>query len=455
MQLPSSEGSKGDELDNDADDPGDHLPGGMVFTCLSHDVVAHETTHALLDGMHTRFIRASNPDVLAFHEAFADIVALLQHFTIPEILYHQMALTRGQIRVNPNLLGELAGEFGRTTGLRDALRSAIGSRDPKTGEWRPHRPDPTEYRTLSEPHERGAILVAAIFDAFLSIYESRIADLLRLATGGSGLLPAGAISPDLVHRLSEAATTSALHVLTMCVRALDYCPPVDLNFSEYLRAIITADYDFMPDDDRNYRTAFIQAFRLRGIYPPEVRTLSAETLRWTGWMEDENQPSVRLLEGIREFRERLPHQIDGGSREQIFQATRDMRKILHGWLIEHFANGAHPEDAFFLGIDPTRRFEVHFLRVANRVRPDGNLLRQLMIGILQEAVVPLDPADPAGPTMVVEGGCTIIANLQTLTIDYCIRKNAKNIRGAPGPHSTYFGDAASDSEPVARLHRGL
>src|SRR5262249_39017984 len=77
-----------------SNDPGDHQPGGMVFTCLSHDVVAHETTHALLDGMHRRFARATNPDVPAFHEAFADIVALLQHFTFPEVLRDQIAATR-------------------------------------------------------------------------------------------------------------------------------------------------------------------------------------------------------------------------------------------------------------------------------------------------------------------------------------------------------------------------
>ena len=52
-----------------------------------------ETTHALLDGMHRRFIYPSNPDVLAFHEALADVVALFQHFTLPEIVRHQMAQT--------------------------------------------------------------------------------------------------------------------------------------------------------------------------------------------------------------------------------------------------------------------------------------------------------------------------------------------------------------------------
>ena len=73
------------------DDVRFHLPGGMVFCCLSHDVVAHETTHALLDGMHRRFIEPSNVDVLAFHEAFADICALFQHFSLPEVLRQQIA----------------------------------------------------------------------------------------------------------------------------------------------------------------------------------------------------------------------------------------------------------------------------------------------------------------------------------------------------------------------------
>jgi hypothetical protein len=106
----------------------------------------------------------------------------------------------------------------------------------------------------------------------------------RLSSGGSGV----SIHPYLLHRRCDEASKSAKHVLTMIIRALDYLPPVDVTFFEFLRAIITADLDLVPDDRLNYRVALIDAFRRRGIYPKDGsnqtsaagRTLSVETLRW-------------------------------------------------------------------------------------------------------------------------------------------------------------------------------
>ncbi len=257
-------------------DPRDELPGGVVFTCLSHDIIAHETTHAIIDGLHRRLLDATNHDMLAFHEAFADIVAIFQHFTLPGVLLDQIQRTRGDLRVD-NLLVKLASQFARATGQGGALRNALGERRPG-GRM---EPDPEKLGHTIRPHERGAILVAAVFEAFLRIYENRIKDLRRIATGGTGVLPKGDIHPDLTGRLSAEATNASQHVLNICIRALDYLPPVDVTFGDFLRSLITADADFYPNDMRHYRLAFVEAFRERGIYPNDVRTLSEDSLRWS------------------------------------------------------------------------------------------------------------------------------------------------------------------------------
>jgi hypothetical protein len=454
------------------DNQADYVPGSMVFTCLSHDVIAHETTHALLDGMYRRYLNPSNPDVRAFHEGFADIVALFQHFTFPEILHQQIASTRGEIRTHENLLGQLARQFAQSAGFGRALRDAIG--ETKDGVWVQHRADPKLYDTVMEVHARGAILVEAVFAAFLTIYDRRTADLLRLATGGTGVLRPGAIHPDLALRLANEAATAAQHVLTMCIRALDYCPPTDLTFGEYLRAIISADVDVVPNDDLQYRVAFIDAFRERGLYPRDVRALSEESLLWQNAEVESSGPSNRLLQGLSSLRHYAEAYLFAESlgdsqqpRETLFQLQRNMRRDIHKWLEWHFdAVIEGRDDAEYLGIDPTKTFQVHTARFAFRTTADRGVIPQIVVSLLQKRDEPVDLSQPDGPTTLFEGGCTIVSDLRSQTVRYCIRKRSSSatrldrqrqfaLGGLDSYRSTYFGlGSAVVDEPFAVIHRG-
>ncbi|WP_292595486.1 hypothetical protein [Mesorhizobium sp.] len=258
---------------------GKNTPGTTVFTCLSHDIIAHETTHALLDGVHPRFNEPVNEDVLAFHEAFADIVALFQHFSYPGVLRDQIARTRGDL-TRQSVLGQLAQQFALASGRGDALRSYLGHKDKETKNWVVTPPNPSVLEDTTEPHDRGAILVAAVFGAFTKVYRARTHDLFRIASEGTGVLREGAIHPDLVNRLAEEAQRCAERALQMCIRAIDYCPPVGITFGAYLRAVVTADYDMNPVDRENWRLAFIESFREWGISSRGIRSMAEDSLLW-------------------------------------------------------------------------------------------------------------------------------------------------------------------------------
>ena len=415
-------------------------PQGMIFTCLSHDIVAHETTHALLDGLHPTFNQPTNRDQLAFHEAFADIVALFQHFATAGVVRHQIARTRGNLRAR-NILGELASQFGEATGLRGALRSYIGRIDPATGEWQPLEPDPTAYERLTEAHDRGALLVAAVFDAFLSIYERRSADLVRLASSGTGELPTGAIHPDLVNRLGDEAIKSARHVLTMCLRALDYCPPLDLTFGDYLRALITGDFELVPFDPLRYRVAFVEAFRRRGIYPDDLTTLSVETLRWNS--AEREGPLLAnffapVLRELRNFAAELDYlgktkTRDGKTkridpRPAIYAHTgrwRDRVKTLISRKITRISeSGERTRLATILGLDlrnGDEPFDVNALYLSRKQGPFQASNSQVVMSLVQQRTV--ETSGDGGSLLPFSGGCTIIADLELPIISYVICKN--------------------------------
>ena len=440
-------------------DPGDHVPGSMVYACLSHDIVAHEATHAILDGMHRRFIEPSNPDVLAFHEAFADVVALMQHFTIPEILHQAITGTRGNLE-SESILGSLAVQFGHAVGGRGALRDAIGKID-ENGVWTRLKPDPAGYQKIFEPHARGALLVAAVFDAFLAIYQTRIADLLRIYTGGTGVLPSGAIHPDLVDRLSKEASKTAGHVLNMCIRALDYSPPVDITFGEYLRALITADSDLVSDDRYNYRVAFVEAFRGRGIYPRDLATLSVDTLRWRGLDISVSRSQYgSILAQLKRYSDKCFYISD---RKALFDETRAHRDALHAALVKAFAS--NPGLASQLGLDTKAqpfKFEVHALRRSMRVGPDGQHIPQVIVALTQSSPMQVMHPDGTQQTRMFRGGSTLVVNLSKPAVQYAIVKRIDS-ETRQARTTAFLQEALADplralllapdlAEPFAALH---
>jgi hypothetical protein len=219
--------------------PDDH--GNRIYTCLSHDIVVHETTHALLDGLRSMYLSPSSPDQAGFHEGFSDIVALLSVFSHHEIIEYALdPLTdrSGRIpaknlttdKLGGTALAMLAEEMGSALeGVRgSALRHSVQI-----------RPDRRHYKSarFAEEHDRGELLVAVVLRAFLQIWVKRLSPLLQNAHSSLARTVT-----------AEEGGTAAGLLLDIVIRALDYMPPVDMTYPDYLSALLTADQQLHPDE---------------------------------------------------------------------------------------------------------------------------------------------------------------------------------------------------------------
>jgi hypothetical protein len=392
-------------------DPGRNLPGQTIFTCLSHDIIVHETTHAVLDGIRPFFAERTNPDVTAFHEAFADLAALFRHFSHKEALLDTIQKTGGLLyqyhlrpetgtgenegaaliqaeRAAPNPLVGLAQQFGEARGTGKALRSALGQ-----------RPDANLLNKPDlEPHERGAILVSAVFDAFFTVYLRRTADLFRIFRAGGGSAATLELSSSMANVLAGAAARTAEDFFQTCARAIDYCPPVDITFGDYLRAVMTADRDLHPTDFDGTRDAFMQAFRLRGIVPHDAEYFSEDALCWP------QVPSGRLP-AVKAY----INNSDGPGEERglVFgdpNGLTNEEKNINGSVLRVYAK----QHAVLLGFRPGLPIDVPSFHPAFRLAPDGSLRVDMVVNMLQKYDAPFDPKNPELGTFPVRGGATLL-----------------------------------------------
>lgn len=262
-----------------------------VHTSLSYDVIAHEMTHAVLDGLRPRYVEPGLPDQLAFHEALADLVALLSAFGLPGLA--ERILDRdgeGRIgfesdaTVDPNATPDAqraARVAGRAAFLRATplagLAEQLGRRKlARPGEALP--PGSTALRrsvdlaprtdwrvdpTFASAHRRAEVLVAAVMQTLVTMWAER---LEPLATDGG--LDA--------ERVAEEGVKAAEHLLGMVLRAIDYLPNVELEFNDVIDAILTSDRRLVPEDDHHYRCALERSFAAFEIVSPVHRIVDRD-----------------------------------------------------------------------------------------------------------------------------------------------------------------------------------
>jgi hypothetical protein len=287
-----------------------------------------------------------------------------------------------------------------------------------------------------------------------------------LATGGSGVVSAGNLPDVLVDALAREAAKLASQWLNICIRALDYCPPVNLTFGDYLRSLVTADADVVPDDERSYRVAFVSAFRDRGIYAEDVRSVAVGSLLW-------EPPTLQLHSLAKILRKMSLGWSLHSDRRNAYNLSRLNARTFHDWLLSpgevsdeeidalglaRLAAGTSEELTLAAIPGDLHGIEVHSVRPARRIGPD----EQARIDLIVEITQTWHPKDPE--QSLHRGGVTLIIDLEREMVRYMVRNRVGNedsykkqldFEQAVADESlsaNYFSRQVGN-EPFAMLHR--
>jgi len=162
-------------------------------------------------------------------------------------------------------------------------------------------------------------------------------------------------------------------------------------------------------------------------------------------------------------------------------------RAIHTWLLSEpvraiasnfgLALGAGAPRSIERGKDGMPLFEVHSVRPARRLGPDGQTLTDLVIEITQRRHGYLNPQvqekvdkgeiPPPPCDFWFRGGCTVLVDLDRGAVRYCIGKGMLSdsriaaqrafARTTTSLQATYFGAPRGweDAEPFAMLHRSL
>jgi hypothetical protein len=241
----------------------------------------------------------------------------------------------------------------------------------------------------------------------------------------------------------------------MCIRAIDYCPPVDITFGDFLRGVVTADLDYAPADTSGFRTVFIESFREWGIYPRGIRSMGVDALAWPSGAavfadlasrEEFVHPVQDLTPQMKAFvRSVVEEWTLESNRYEIWKALERVRAALWKWLNRQNTFGADYARLFGLVIDQAPpsvyrgkdgdpAVEIHAVRPAARRNLDARGRTDIVIEITQRRRGYFDPdkqaevddrsrkrASMPRPDFIFRAGCTVLVDAQTAEVRRVIR----------------------------------
>jgi hypothetical protein len=238
---------------------------------------------------------------------------------------------------------------------------------------------------------------------------------------------------------------------------------VDITFGDYLRALVTADFENDPVDDEGRRVAFIEAFRRRGIVPEHVQAFSVDGLLWRAASGAPDEDAEVVVDIVRKWASDVTSWGLSKDRAALFDLMRERRVQLH----THLKSRMRKDSVVLAGIDPELTFEVHSLRPSIRIDWEGRASFQWVIELTQRIAQHVDgmSEDKERPDYYFRGGCTLLVDAETGRVRYSIKKKLNDERkerqrryfvdeGSRSLAATYFGPPGSEErEPFAILHR--
>lgn len=275
--------------------PSEKEPGKTIYSCLSRDIIAHETAHAIVDGIAPDLIDSATPQSLALHEALADIVAVLMAFTSNTLRLRVLEETDGSIK-DLSQFTSIAEEFGHARGHRSGLRNLLNESNLNPG-------DRENCVSRFEPHILSEVLSGALYRVMIKIHDDLVAKYAKRKQYASKENPSFSAS-------GYALAKGAERFKRMVFRALDYLPPGCISFLDFGRAMIAVDEVAFPENHQ-MRTWLRDEFERRHIATdkaslqlhhdydlPVFQSIDIQTLYESDWVAYELVNDHRQFFGI-------------------------------------------------------------------------------------------------------------------------------------------------------------